>query len=288
MVALLNKCGIKGDGMDISQILHLLVDNFSGIRGIDAIVLGGSHSTDTQTDTSDIDIGVYYSKDFDLNAFKSAAVKVDDRRRTDCITDLGEWGPWINGGGWLTVNSVPVDILLRDVDKVSRCIDSCMVGNVTIDYQCGHPFGFVNAIYMGEVYHCKVVYRQSAKIDKLKEKLLVFPQRYKAAALAKFLWESEFSINCGKATIIKGDVLYASGSLFRSAVCLIQSMYAYNEMYCLNEKGSLARLVNSGVSLPTGFSQIIESSVGVNKDNLLQVFEDLENLHYKVKEICTS
>ncbi len=143
--------------MDVNAILSAIVSAFSGIKGIDALVLGGSRATNTANAHSDIDVGVYYNIDFDLDALKSACERLDDAHRKDCITDIGQWGLWINGGGWLTVQGVPVDILFRDTGKVSKCIEECTNGIITLDYQCGHPFAFVNAIYMGEVYHCKIL-----------------------------------------------------------------------------------------------------------------------------------
>ena len=100
---------------------------------------------------------------------------IDDMNRKDCITNLGDWGPWINGGGWLTIDNIPVDILFRSTRKVSQCIEDCKKGIITIDYQCGHPFGFINSIYMGEVFYCKILYSNSDEIQKLKKLTKNFP-----------------------------------------------------------------------------------------------------------------
>jgi len=70
-----------------------------------------------------------------------------------------------------------------------------------------------------------------------------FPKNYRKAAIEKFLWECDFSQQCGRKAIGKGDIPYAAGSLFRCAVSLLQVLYAINGMYILNEKGSLGRLL---------------------------------------------
>ncbi len=77
--------------------------------------------------------------------------ELDDSHRVNLITPIGEWGKWINGGGWLKVEGVALDFLYRDLAQVSCVIDDCHAGQITIDYQPGHPHGFVSSIYMGEV-----------------------------------------------------------------------------------------------------------------------------------------
>lgn len=59
--------------------------------------------------------------------------------------------------GWLTIQQRPVDLLLRGTRCVQRVISDCVEGHITIDYQCGHPFGFVNAIYADETHHSKAI-----------------------------------------------------------------------------------------------------------------------------------
>lgn len=269
--------------MKIDLILDKIVEELKDIDGISAIVLGGSRATGTATEGSDIDIGIYYTEPFDLEAFRMAAARLDDEHRTDCITDPGEWGKWINGGGWLVIDGVPVDILFRDMQRVSACVEDCMNGNITIEYQCGHPFGFVNSIYMGEVYECKILHARTETLADLKSKLVVFPQKYKKAVIQKFFWECEFSLMCGRKGIKKQDVLYASGSLFRCAVCLVQVLYAYSEMYCLNEKGSLRRLAENTDIFQKEFYGKLESIVPVNKDNLEEAFDKMEWCMEEVK-----
>jgi hypothetical protein len=50
----------------------------------------------------------------------------------------------MNGGGWLKVEGISVDFLYRDVDQVNRVIDDYHSGQITIDYQPRHPYGFVS------------------------------------------------------------------------------------------------------------------------------------------------
>jgi predicted nucleotidyltransferase len=270
----------------IENILARIIHAFHGVTGIDAIVLGGSRATGTANKDSDIDIGIYYdTKLFDLSSFRRQAASLDDEHRNNAITDPGEWGPWINGGGWLKIDGTAVDILFRDTSKVINVIDDCFDGKITIDYQCGHPFGFVNAIYMGEVAHCKILSSNNSLISDQKKRLEKFPIHYQNAAIQKFLWECEFSRQCGMKAIGKGDIIYAAGSLFRCAVSLLQVLYAMNKMYMLNEKGSLGRLLNQkDAYIPKDFANDMEAALtGLNK-NTIQVCFDRIQIQYN--EIC--
>ena len=272
--------------MEISSILNSVVETFKNIKGIEAIVLGGSRATNTANEFSDIDIGIYYNEDFDIASFKEAATNLDDKNRKDCITNLGDWGPWINGGGWLSVDNIAVDILFRDIKKVNKCIEDCRNGIITIDYQCGHPFGFMNSIYMGEIYYCEILHSNSEKIQQIKNSLSIFPATYKKASIEKFLWEGEFSLSCGKKAINKNDIIYASGSLFRSAICLIYALYSVNEIYCINEKGSLDRLIKQeNVKIPNNFKEIIEKAVSINNSNLSEAFDKMFELYSTIGDM---
>ncbi len=269
----------------IENILTQVVHSFSGVVGIDAIVLGGSHATGTANNDSDIDIGIYYDRElFDLSLFKQKAVSLDDEHRKNVITNPGEWGPWINGGGWLKIDGIDVDILFRDSLKVISVIDDCMDGKISIDYQCGHPFGFVNSIYMGEIVYCKILSNNNNLIPEQKNRLIDFPENYRKAAIVKFLWECEFSQHCGKKAIVKGDILYAAGSLYRSAVSLLQVLYTINGMYMLNEKGSLERLLEQKEAfIPKDFAKDMETALtGLSKDSIQACFDRIQIQYSKI------
>lgn len=244
----------------VEEVIERIAHRLRQAEGIDAVVLGGSRATGTAAESSDIDIGIYYDPEaFDLQKVRAIAAELDDRHEEGVITALGEWGPWINGGGWLMVEGMHVDILFRDMAKVQAVAEECFSGKITIDYQCGHPFGFVNAIYVGEAACCKVLWSSNDKLSKLRTRALAFPESYRRAAARKFMWECQFSENCGRKAIEKEDVVYAAGSLFRCAVCLVQVLSAVNRIYLLNEKGGLRRLEREAkVFLPQGFCEDME------------------------------
>ena len=178
----------------------------------------------------------------------------------------------------MKIDGIAVDILFRNTQKVITVIDDCIYGKITIDYQCGHPFGFVNSIYMGEVAYCKILSSNNSLISEQKKRLIEIPKSYQKAVIEKFLWECEFSKQCGTKAIGKGDVLYAAGSLFRCAVSLLQVLYAINGMYILNEKGSLGRLrMQKEAFIPKDFASDVEAALsGLSKNTIQDCFDRIQ------------
>jgi hypothetical protein len=171
---------------------------------------------------------------------REVASSLDDEHRPDVLTEPGEWGPWINGGGWLKVQAHPVDFLYKDLQKITSVIDDCLQGKVEIAYQPGHPFGFVSSIYLSEVAVCQPLWDPDGTILELKRRIDPYPVVLQEALIRKFAWEIDFSIQIAKKSIKRADVAYAAGCCFRSAMCMLQVLFAVNKTHWLNEKGALA------------------------------------------------
>lgn len=228
--------------MEADTLIQYIVNEIRTVAGVKAIVLGGSRARGTHTPSSDVDLGIYYdpSQPMDLDALGKIASKLDDEHRADVITGIGGWGPWINGGGWLRIQSLPVDFLYRDLDRIKTYIDACLNGKVEIFYQGGHPHGFVTSIYLGEVALCKPLYDPEGIIAELKGKITPYPEALQKATFSSFAWEIDFSVMIAKKSIERADVNYAAGSCFRAVMCMLQVLFALNKEYWMNEKGALA------------------------------------------------
>src|SRR5208283_4810375 len=129
---------------NIQQILTDVVARVSKIEGIQAIVLGGSRARGTADERSDIDLGIYYNGEhpFSIEALGAAATELDDRHGDNLVTSFGDWGPAVNGGGWLEIRGNHVDFLYRELGAVREAIEDCVAGRARSIYQLGHPLGF--------------------------------------------------------------------------------------------------------------------------------------------------
>src|SRR5687767_7884705 len=126
-------------------LLARLVAALAPVPGVRAIALGGSRARGTAMADSDYDIGLYYNaaKPIDTAALGGAARRLDDRGAAAEVTAIGGWGPWIDGGGWLLVGGVHVDLLYRNLDRVGAEIEDAHAGKVERFYQPGHPHAFL-------------------------------------------------------------------------------------------------------------------------------------------------
>lgn len=276
--------------MGIELTIKKIVDSLRKVDGIEAIVLGGSRARGDFSAKSDIDIGIYYrdSSQLDLESLSRIASELDDTHRTKLITKIGEWGPWINGGGWLNIDGMATDFLLRDFNKVSSVIDKCLNKEITIDYQPGHPHGFVNTIYVAETFYCHVLWENSNLMVQLKNKITPYPLSIKIGIINKFLWEAGFSCGIASKSIVKKDIVYATGCFYRVVSCLIQIVYALNETYIMNEKGALACTDTFKIA-PKNFKDKVENifcTLSMEPENINALIDQLLGIVKETEELC--
>lgn len=228
--------------MTIEALIQYIAAEVRTVPGVRALALGGSRARGTHNASSDIDLGIYYHshQELDIDALAAVAAKLDDERRTELITPPGGWGPWINGGGWLRIQSHPVDFLYRDVTRVAAAIDTCLAGTITTHYQPGHPHGFVSAIYLGEIAICRPLWDPDGIIASLKTRVVPYPSELQQAIIHHAAWEIDFSIGIARKSVARVDLAYAAGCCFRSVMCMLEVLFALNREYWLNEKGAVA------------------------------------------------
>ncbi len=126
----------------MEAVIRKIKEAYRGCSFIKGIVLGGSRATGTATEKSDIDIGIYYDAGaVDYGELNKIAGELDDEHRDNLICREGEWGKWVNCGGWLVTDGFPVDIIMRDIDKVQRIVEETDRGVFSGHYQTGRRAG---------------------------------------------------------------------------------------------------------------------------------------------------
>lgn len=268
---------------------HQVAERLSQIDGVVAVVLGGSRARGTAAPDSDTDLGIYYNPDQRpaLDALRMLAQELDDRHLPDLVTDYGGWGPWINGGGWLEIGGQRVDWLFRDLARVEHEIAECEAGRPRCYYQPGHPHGFYNHIYLGEVFYCQPLYERDDRLRKLKARATPYPLLLKRA-LIDSRWEAHFSLENARKPAQRGDVTQVVGYLYRTTAVLVQALFALNERYCINEKGAAAE-VEAFPLRPDAFHERITALLaapGRLPEELTASIARLETLLGEVDMLC--
>ena len=86
------------------RFVKRLVEQLAGIPGVTAVALGGSRATGTHAPDTDWDFGMCYRGSIDVSAIRSLGYE-------GMVVEPGKWGRLVNGGAWLTVDGVRVDLL---------------------------------------------------------------------------------------------------------------------------------------------------------------------------------
>lgn len=238
--------------MPNKSLLTRLTSALAEVPGVQAIVLGGSRARGSAHPASDHDIGLYFqaASPLDTDRLLSIATAVADDPIATNVTSVGEWGPWIVGGAWLSVKGHKVDLLYRNADAVGEVMNACRAGVITMNYQPGHPHGFCSANWMGEIAYCQPLHDPHHLIARLKSIARPYPRALRDALILRFQWEILFGIENAELAIARGEQTHIAGCAYRSLACIAQVLYALNERYLINEKGALLEAARLPLTIP--------------------------------------
>jgi hypothetical protein len=242
------------DDAALVAMAHRLVE----VDGVTAVVLGGSRARGTHRPDSDFDLGLYYRGALDVPALAELAGTVTDGPVE--VTEPGGWGPWVDGGGWLTVAGERVDWIYRDVDRVRRVWADCRSGRYEIGFQPGHPLGFYSHAYAGEVAGCRVLADPSGELTDLRAQTGQYPPAL-AEALVAGVWEADFAVRTARYGAAGSDPAYAAGCLFRAIGVLCHALHGRAHRWLINEKGMIAATGRLAPAPPT-FAQRAQDLLG--------------------------
>jgi len=250
------------------QTLKNIVNNLKAIDNISAIVLGGSYATGDATETSDIDIGIYYFNDkpFDIGSIKSVAEKyaIDN---APTVTGFYEWGPWVNGGAWIQTVSGKVDFIYRNIEQVRSTIEKAQNGEWENHYEQQPPFGFSSVMYLAETKSCIPLFDPNAVVSELKKAVHDYPPKLKESIIRLCLWHAEFTIWHADYFHKKNDVYNTIGCLARAVKNIVTVLFAANELYPISDKRAIEILEKTNKK-PSGLTEKIENILCADKNSI--------------------
>lgn len=270
----------------LARIIPVLAD----VPGVAAIVLGGSRARGTAHETSDTDLGLYYRDGaaLDVDRLRAAVTGLVDDPTAAHVTPVGEWGPWIVGGAWLTIGGRKVDLLYRSIDEVADVIDACRNGEISMHYQPGHPHGFCSAIWMGEVALCRILHDPDGLVPALKAKTAPYPPGLRDALVRRFQWEILFAIENAELAVPRGDGTHIAGCAYRALACMGQVLFSLNGQYLINEKGALAQAAKFPVTVRDLAGRVAEMWRRIGAAEHAAAMQTLRELDSDVREICAA
>jgi len=223
---------------DDAPVTHVeMAHRLIAVPGVVGVLLGGSRARNTHTPDSDTDLGIYYRKPLDIGALGDLARAFGGPAAQ--VTEPGEWGPWVDGGGWLSIDGAAVDWIYRDLDRVEQAWRDAEQGRYEFHAQAGHPLGVPDFSYAGEVALGVILADPTGELAALRKRTLVFPRALGDALIAG-LWEADFLVGVAGKAVARGDSAYVAGCVFRLVGVCAHALHGAAGRWLINEKGAVA------------------------------------------------
>lgn len=252
--------------------LHDLAVQLSHVGGVVGVMLGGSRARGEHAAESDFDIGLYYRPPLDTAALHSLARRVGGSDAE--VTEPGEWGPWVDGGAWLSVDGTSVDWIYRDLDRVQTAWAQAQQGQFAFNAQTGHPFGVPDFAYAGEVALGVVLDDPSGQLNALQRQASTYPPAL-ADALVERLWEADFLLGGLRKSAQRADSVWVAGCLFRVVMLCVHALHGRAGRWLINEKGAVTSAEGLAISPPVfaNRARAIMRRIGTTPSELANTLE---------------
>jgi len=266
-----------------NEELHRLADRLVAVPGVVGVMLGGSRARGDARPDSDVDLGLYYRAPLDTEGLRSLARSVATSRveqgQPPDVTETGGWGRWVDGGGWMAIDGMPVDWIYREVARVRSSADLALTGDFDFHFQVGHPLGVPDFAYAGEVALGEVLSDPTGELGRLKQQLDPYPAALGRSIVGR-LDEARFLLGALAKSAHRSDTTFVAGCLFRVVTLCAHAVHAQAGRWVTNEKG----IVDAADRLPTapaGFSQRahgVLARLGTQPEQLLAAIEEAQAL----------
>ncbi|MBX7219400.1 MAG: nucleotidyltransferase domain-containing protein [Blastocatellia bacterium] len=246
-----------------NELITKLTQRLGEIPGIKAVVLGGSHARGRARSGSDIDLYLYYAEAAPcaISSIQQLAESVNDFPGP-VVTDFYGWGPWVNGGAWLTIQGQRVDFVYRSLEHVERVISEAEAGRYEQHYAQQPPFGFFSVAYLGEVKVCVPLFDPEGRLEALKRRVADYPAALRRAVVQDYLWQVELGLVAFAPKFAGRSGAYGTAACLTRAVNqLLLALFALNGQYLMDDKTALAE-VAAFERVPPDFGQRVQHTLG--------------------------
>lgn len=230
------------------------------VRGVKAVVLGGSRARGLHRHDSDVDIGIYYDskQTLDVSALNEVARSHDDLGRKKIVCAPGTWGQWLDGGGDLDSSGRRFELILRDWQRTEYLVRETLEGRIKLYHESGHPFGFPSTICAAEVAVAIPLADPSGDFHALQQQALYLSDAAARTISSSVFNESGLLLEAAARGIQKNDVLLIHGCSAKALTCLAFSLFAANRVHWLSEKDAVA-VIDAFTYKPNRWSWRVQS-----------------------------
>ncbi|WP_200792181.1 nucleotidyltransferase domain-containing protein [Agrococcus sp. Marseille-P2731] len=247
--------------LDDATLLAMAGD-LSRIDGVVGVVLGGSRARGAAAPDSDVDLGVYLHGTVDEAAIAALAEAWSDASAPAARwTASGAWGPWVDGGAWLVVDGTAVDWIRRDLARVEEQWERAQRGELAVHAQPGHPHGFLDVAYCGELALGRMLADPSGALEALRSQLQQMPASL-GDALAGRTWEARLTLDAAAKAAPRGDAAYVALCISHAALIAAHAIHGRDGAWSTNEKGLVAAAARLP-SAPAGFDAAVAGALAL-------------------------
>jgi hypothetical protein len=268
-----------------SDLVTTLSQRLGAIQGMQAVVLGGSHARGRARPESDIDLYLFYSEvaPFSIQSLRELAEGVNDTPGP-VLTNFYGWGPWVNGGAWLTIGGQRVDFVYRNLEHLERVIADAEAGRYELHYLQQPPYGFFSAAYLGEITVGIPQVDPEARLAVLKRRVADYPEALRQAVVQDFLFAAELGLAAVAPKFARRSGAYGTAACLARAVNeLLLVLFALNRKYLMDDKTALAEIAEFE-RVPAEFGPRVQKTLAHLGDSPAECLAALESITQLFRE----
>jgi hypothetical protein len=226
----------------VAEIVDLLVR----MRGTVAVVLGGSRAAECADAASDWDLTVYYRREIDLR----------ELAKVGTVHPPGAWGRLMNGGSWLQLGGLKIDVLLRDLNVAEYWTERAARGEYEVDGLLGYLAGVPTYSLSAELATGRALRGDIPAVAS-------FPGALAESAPARWRSHRAFSIEYARMQARHGNSVGAVGQTMRAIMEEAHAIVCERRQWVLNEKrlitkAGLGVVQRATASVPVQASRLLE------------------------------
>ena len=272
------------------ELVSSLAKRLEAIRGVKVVVLGGSYARGRARPESDIDLGLFYSEatPFSIQSVRELAEEVNDTPGP-VVANFYEWGPWINGGAWLTIGGQRVDFVYRSLEQMERVIAEAEAGRYEVHYAQQPPFGYFSGTFLGDIAVCIPLFDPQGRLEPLKQRVAQYPEALRRTVVQDYLWMAEFGLTAvARKFATRGDSYGTAACLTTAVNQLVMVLFTLNRKYLINDKTALVEVAEFECA-PKDFGPRVQKTVarlGASAAELAAAVESVEGLFRETVELA--
>jgi hypothetical protein len=196
-----------------------VAESLAASTGARAVALAGSRASTHGDASSDWDLTVYYRHSLDLAPLAAFGD----------VHAPGSWGRLMNGGAWLSVDGLAVDVMFRDLAVVEHWTAVAQKGSYELDAILGYLAGLPTYVLTAELASGRTLAGELPAITEM-------PQALVAAAPLRWRFARDFSLEYARMHAARGNAVGATGQAAKAVLEEAHARLCTRGQWVLNEK----------------------------------------------------